>query len=577
MVAYIIAYSVTLSLLCAAVVLSCVIIVRGQKKKFDEVRISAGSVDSGKAAFVDMFGNDDDLAFIIADEVTHSPVYISPSIKKYVGLTDDELRIDFDGVKKNIDKKYIREFELGYAAWDRTSPYEQRFGYDNGKFAKLHLMRVERDGAGYIAASIYDITEQEQTHDEMQKQLDAALEQAAAKSSFLSSMSHEIRTPMNGVMGMMALAKMNIGNPDKVRNYLERAGELSVFLLSMINDILDISKIESGKMQLFNTELDIFAFAEKIKNMFHGTIESKGITFTVETVDFTSRYLIGDEMRLTQVVTNLVSNANKFTPTGGKIDVTFKQLDCIGGNAQLMIRVRDTGKGIAPENIHKIMRPFEQEEASTAHNYGGTGLGLAICDNIVRLMGGNIVIDSTLGKGSDFSVFVALPIADVQPDKIKTVTYEIESKKIENFEYDGCKILLAEDNEVNAEIAVDILESDGAVVTLAKDGQEAVDIFTDNPEHAFDVILMDIQMPRLNGRQAAMAIRDSNRADAQSIPIIALSADAFVEDIKLSEEAGMDAHVSKPVDFDALRKRVGEIIIAKKAMFAAGDGKGDSR
>lgn len=576
MVAYIIAYSVTLLLLCAAVVLSCVIIVRGQRKKLEETRAAAVASDFGKAAFVDMFGNGDDVAFVIVDEATHSPVYISPNIQKYVGETDEDIGVDFDAIKRNIDKKYVRQFEQAYAAWDRASAFEQSFGYGDARYAKLHLMRVLRDGAWYIAASVYDITEQKNIHDDMQKQLDSALEQAAAKSSFLSSMSHEIRTPMNGVMGMMSLAKMNINEPDKVMNYLERAGELSVFLLSMINDILDISKIESGKMQLFNTELDILAFAEKIRNMFHGTIESKGITFTVQTVDITSRYLIGDEMRLTQVVTNLVSNANKFTPTGGKIDVTFKQLDCIGGNVQLMIRVRDTGKGIAPENIHKIMRPFEQEEASTAHNYGGTGLGLAICDNIVRLMGGNIVIDSTLGKGTDFSVFVSLPIADVKQDMTSPVSVpEVDIKKIEDFEYDGCRILLAEDNEVNSEIAVDILESDGAVVTLAKDGQEAVDIYNENPEYAFDVVLMDIQMPRLNGREAAKAIRNSGRKDAKSLPIIALSADAFVEDIKLSENAGMDAHVSKPIDFDALRRRVGEIIIARKAIFAADDGKGE--
>ncbi len=228
-----------------------------------------------------------------------------------------------------------------------------------------------------------------------------------------------------------------------------------------------------------------------------------------------------------------------------------------------MIRVRDTGKGIAPENIRKIMRPFEQEEASTAHNYGGTGLGLAICDNIVRLMGGNIVIDSTLGKGTDFSVFLSLPVADVNQDMSEPVSLEEEAEETD-FTFEGCRILLAEDNEVNAEIAIDILESEGAVMTHAADGRRAVDIFTEKPEHSFDLILMDIQMPRLNGRDAAREIRKCGKGDAGSVPIIALSADAFVEDVKLSEAAGMDGHVSKPIDFDELKKRAGEIIAAKK-------------
>ena len=470
---------------------------------------------------------------------------------------------DVQSLKENVDRSYVREFVKAYSGWNGENAFNFEFCYGDGKYAKLTANTADYGGKDYIAFTIYDITEQKKTLGDMKKELDSALVQAAAKSSFLSSMSHEIRTPMNGVMGMMALAKMNIDDKEKVLGYLDRAGDLSVFLLGMINDILDISKIESGKMQLFNTQMDIFGFAEKIKNMFNGTITGKGINFNVETVDFTARYLVGDELRLTQVVTNLVSNANKFTPAGGTISVTFKQLDNIGGCVQLMIRVRDTGKGIAPENIRKIMRPFEQEEASTAHNYGGTGLGLAICDNIVRLMGGNIVIDSTLGKGTDFSVFLSLPVADVNQDMSEPVSLEEEAEETD-FTFEGCRILLAEDNEVNAEIAIDILESEGAVMTHAADGRRAVDIFTEKPEYSFDLILMDIQMPRLNGRDAAREIRKCGKGDAGSVPIIALSADAFVEDVKLSEAAGMDGHVSKPIDFDELKKRAGEIIAAKK-------------
>ncbi|MCM1194714.1 MAG: ATP-binding protein [Corallococcus sp.] len=566
MTTYIVVYSIIMALLAGVCVALCVICFSANKSKARKDLVRVKELGDGEKAFADIYGKGKSSAFLVVDAQTYQPVYISSGVYEFFGVTKEELFLDTEAVKKHIDREYTRAFENNFKQWDKTDSFEQEFGYGDGKFGKIEAFCAESDGKDYIAFTILDITEQKNSRDEMKKQLDFALEQAAAKSSFLSNMSHEIRTPMNGVMGMISLARMNVSDPEKVSNYLERAGDLSVFLLSMINDILDISKIESGKMQLFNAQMDIMGFAEKIRNMFNTTVTSKGINFLVETVDISARYLVADEMRLTQVVTNLVSNANKFTPAGGKIEVTFKQLDNIGGNIQLMIRVRDTGKGIAPENIHKIMRPFEQEEASTSHHYGGTGLGLAICDNIVRLMGGNIVVDSELGKGTDFSVFLSLPVAEVEQDaETAAVVAEEVYAEASDFTFKDCRILLAEDNEVNAEIAIEILESEGAVVTWAHDGQEAVDTFTESKEYSFDLVLLDIQMPRLNGRDAARAIRNSGKADAESAPIIALSADAFVEDIKLSEAAGMDGHVSKPIDFNELRKRSGEIIAAKKS------------
>ncbi|HBN13377.1 MAG TPA: hypothetical protein DD415_07155 [Clostridiales bacterium] len=562
MVAFVVAYSLILTALAAAVAALCFLHTLSKKRELEKQAVANRAAYEGKAAFEGVYG-EGETAFILLDKESAKPVYVSPNVNRFFGVSAERAMRDVQSLKENADKSCVREFVKAYSGWNGENTFKFEFNYGDGKYAALSAASAKYGGKSYTAFTIYDVTEHKNALGAMKKELDAALVQAAAKSSFLSSMSHEIRTPMNGVMGMMALAKMNIDDKEKVLGYLDRAGDLSVFLLGMINDILDISKIESGKMQLFNTQMDIFGFAEKIKNMFNGTITGKGINFKVETIDFTARYLVGDELRLTQVVTNLVSNANKFTPAGGSIFVTFKQLDNIGGCVQLMIRVRDTGKGIAPENIRKVMRPFEQEEASTAHNYGGTGLGLAICDNIVRLMGGNIVIDSTLGKGTDFSVFLSLPVADVKQDMSEPVSLEEEAAETD-FTFEGCRILLAEDNEVNAEIAIDILESEGAVMTHAADGRQAVDIFTEKPEHSFDLILMDIQMPRLNGRDAAREIRGCGKGDAESVPIIALSADAFVEDVKLSEAAGMDGHVSKPIDFDELRKRAGEIIAAKK-------------
>lgn len=563
MTAYIVAYSVILFFIAAAVVALALIWVRVQRAKLNERAAQIDKLDNGERLFADIFGGAENAAFIVVDADTYAPIYISQNSQRFFGIDSEKLFLDLTAIWSTIGKKPWREFVHKYMDWDGRGVFSFEFDYGDRR-AITQVARVERDGKKYDAFLVYDITEQAAEMKDLHEELEAARGEAAGKLSFLSSMSHEIRTPMNGVMGMMELARMNINNPQKAGEYLARAGDLSVFLLSMINDILDISKLESGKMLLYHTTFDVFAFAEKIRNMFNGMVTGKGIAFNVETIDFTTRYFIADEMRLTQVVTNFISNANKFTPAGGKIDVTFKQLDNLGGKAQILIRVRDTGKGIAPDNIRKIMRPFEQEEASTAHHYGGTGLGLAICDQIVQLMGGNIVVDSVLGKGTDFSVFLSLPIADVEQDLSEPVQSE-NSSIAEGFTFEGCKILLAEDNEVNAEIAVEILSSEGANVTLANDGQEALDIYTEQPEYSFDLILLDIQMPRMNGRDAARAMRSSGKEDAASVPIIALSADAFVEDIALSKQAGMDEHVSKPIDFDALRKIAGIVIAEKQA------------
>ena len=563
MTAYIVAYSLILFFIAGAVVAFAFFWVRSKRAELNERSAQIDTQKSGEKLFADIFGNAESASFIIVDAQSHSPVYISKNTDVFFGIDDKKLSLDITAIGEAIGKKSWRSFVHKYGEWDGSGVFSFEFCYGENRQAIVQTARTNQEGKSYDAFLIYDITEQSEEMKNLREALDRALGEAAGKLSFLASMSHEIRTPMNGVMGMMELARMNIKNPEKAGEYLARAGDLSVFLLGMINDILDMSKLESGKMLLYNTTFDIFAFAEKIKNMFNGMVTGKGINFKVETVDFKARYFVADEMRLTQVVTNFISNANKFTPAGGLIQVTFKQLDNIGGKAQILIRVRDTGKGIAPENIRKIMKPFEQEEASTSHNYGGTGLGLAICDQIVQLMGGNIVVDSVLGKGTDFSVFLSLEVADVEQDLATPVETE-EEITCDDYEYNGCRILLAEDNEVNAEIAVEILSSEGAEVTHAKDGQEVVDIFTKQPENSFDVVLLDIHMPKLNGREAAQAIRASGKADAESIPLIALSADAFLEDIKLSKQAGMDDHVAKPVDFDSLRKTIGKVIAGKK-------------
>ena len=565
MITYVVVYSIVLFVLAATVVALSVFYVSKKRRLIEKEWNKARSSIVGERAFVDLVGSTDRASFMLFEEQTLKPLYISPNIKNILGVSAEELYVDTESVRKTFGIVEVHKFRREFERWTRDDEMTYDFAYGGeGKHARMSAVCADSQGKKYILVIISDVSQEVDTIASMRLELEDAVRRASEKSSFLSNMSHEIRTPMNGVIGMMSLARMNIHDTERVEQCLDKAGYLANFLIGMINDILDISKIESGRMQLYNSDFDIFALADKMRNMFSSTMQSKGVDYNVETVDFTARVLVGDELRLTQVITNLVSNAQKFTPAGGKVTVTFKQLDRIGNNVNMMIRVRDTGKGIAPEAIHKIMKPFEQEEASTSHKYGGTGLGLAITENFVKLMGGNIVIDSELGKGSDFSVFLSLPIADVDQD----MSMPVEDGEVVadvQFSYKDCRILLAEDNDINAEIAVEILESEGAKVTLARDGQELVDIFTSKPPHTFDLLLVDIQMPKLDGREATRIIRASGAADAKDVVIVALSADAFVEDVVLSENAGMDGHVAKPVDFDALEKRVGEIFTLKKS------------
>ena len=272
------------------------------------------------------------------------------------------------------------------------------------------------------------------------------------------------------------------------------------------------------------------------------------MAFAVRYEELTADWVLGDSLRLNQVVINFISNAMKFT-SEGSVTVTFRQMLLQGGKLDLTIRVKDTGVGMKPEFLERIFKPFEQEDASTTRRFGGTGLGMAISDQMVRLMGGQIVVESQPDVGSEFTVFLSLPVASApqeeapqkQPAQIEPVSRPM-------------RLLMAEDNEINAMIAVEILQERGAQIEVAENGKIAEEKFAASPAGYYDAVLMDVQMPVMDGRAAARSIRAMPRPDAQRVPIYALSADAFVEDERLSREAGMNGHLSKPVNFDELWK-----------------------
>lgn len=486
------------------------------------------------------------------------PVYASGHFKDMFGVSLEDVRGDMALLNSNFENKG-KSFDIWekYRKWDGKQAWNEEFSLKNGEWVRLHL--DPRENSRYDLLSFYYITELHKEIEDYEMRLSQADEASQSKTTFLSRMSHEIRTPMNGIIGMLSLAEGKLDSTHPAMQYLTKIDELSAHLLSLINDILDMSRIEAGKVELEDKPFSLRKLGDKLYDMFAENLEQRNIEYTVEFEDVTVDYVIGDELRISQVIINFLSNAVKFTEKG-ETRVTLRQMALAGGTADIMIRVRDTGIGMSPEFINRIFRPFEQESMDTQKKYGGTGLGMAISDQIVKLMGGEIVVESMVGKGSDFMVFLHLPVSEEVEEVSKEKASADEAAAEFDDAFDGKSILVAEDNELNALIAVEVLKNMGAKVELATNGQEAVDHFEHNPAGYYDFILMDVQMPVMDGRAAARKIRGLDRADASDIPVFALSADAFIEDERLSRESGMNGHYAKPVDFNELQRSIGAFL-----------------
>lgn len=514
---------------------------------------AAGVFKGGSGSF-GVPGNGDPVMILRCKDLY--PVYITESFEQQLDVTGDDIKTDIgiflDKVGSGKDWKLWKK----YRSWDGKQPFTSDFYLERMKsWYRLEITR-SKDGL-YDTFQFRDITEDKKELEAAKEQLKIAESVSQSKTEFLSSMSHEIRTPMNGIIGMLTLAHGQLRG-HSAENYIIKAEQLSKYLLSVINDILDMSRIEAGKIELESKPFELAALAEKLRNMFQKNVEAKGVAFYVEMKDVDVKYIVGDELRISQILVNFLSNAQKFTEKG-EIRVTFRQLQKENGKVSLMFRVHDTGRGMDAKFISRIFKPFEQESQDITKQYGGSGLGMSITDHLVHLMGGEIVIDSMLGKGSDFSVYLTLPIAEVS--EIET---EQEDETETDFTFNGCHILMAEDNEINAEIAVSILENEGAKVDVAVNGKDAVEKYAASAPGTYNFILMDIQMPVMNGRDAAKQIRSMDRKDAGEIPIFALSADAFVEDQRLSAMSGMNGHFTKPIDFEEMRVQIGKILKGRR-------------
>ena len=391
---------------------------------------------------------------------------------------------------------------------------------------------------------------EQETNRELNRLRTVAETANAAKSTFLNNMSHDIRTPMNAIIGFTNIA-LKHSPPPEIKSCLDKISDSSEHLLTLINDVLDISHIESGKIKYTPTPVDIVEVTDSVLTMMYGYLSNRNITFQTELEEPQMRYVLADAVRVREVLVNILGNAVKFTNDGGTVTYAVSYLP---GKDDRYINVRyriaDTGIGMAEEFVDHIFDEFSQEEHGARTQYKGTGLGMAITKRYVDLMGGTISVESKKGVGSTFTVELPMEITDA---------CEVNKKDYSagNIDLTGLKILLAEDNDLNAEIAIVQLEELGIRIIRAADGDEAVRFFAENPKGTFDLILMDVMMPKMNGYEATKAIRSlQNRPDADTIPIIAMTANAFAEDVQASLDAGMNGHLSKPIVMDEVVKTI---------------------
>ena len=368
------------------------------------------------------------------------------------------------------------------------------------------------------------------------------------KSVFLSHISHDIRTPINGIDGMTNIAIRHFDDKDRVLDCLNKIDSSSQYLLSLLNDVLDINRIESGKMIISYEPMDIRSLINNCADIIGSLLIEKNVEFVKSFGMFRHPVLLGDELHLRRILINILSNAAKFTPDGGEIFFHVREISADSGKAVYCFEIEDNGIGMKPEFLERIWESFSQENSRNYSGFKGSGLGMAITKKLVDLMNGNIYVESEQGVGSKFRVEIAFDVG-VMPDFL-----EIQKKKEERHKQEIClkgkKVLLVEDQLLNMEITKSVLDDVGMDVVTAENGQVAVNIFNNCADGTYDAIIMDVRMPVMDGLSAAKKIRTLPKNDAPTIPIIAMTADTFEEDIKRTEEAGINAHLSKPINLE---------------------------
>ena len=413
------------------------------------------------------------------------------------------------------------------------------------------------------------ISEMEEANKNLKKAKNIAIEalQTAenankAKTDFLSNMSHDIRTPMNAIIGIISLIRHNAGDKEKVIEYADKIAISSQHLLGIINDVLDMSKIEAGKTVFKYSDFSILDFMEELNTIFHSQANEKNQSFIITKENLKHEWVNGDKVHLMQIFSNLLSNAIKYTQEGGVIQFIAEESETNSSTyGKYHFIVSDNGMGMSADFKETIFDAFTRAESSVTNKIQGTGLGMAITKNLVESMGGTIEVESEPNRGSRFEVILNLKIVE---NRVVSSTEQIEMHETDSDILDGMRFLCAEDNELNAEILMELLKFEGAECTICENGKRILEAFEQSVPGEYDMILMDVQMPVMNGYEATEAIRRSSHEQAKTIPIIAMTANAFSEDMQHSLAAGMNAHISKPVDMKLLKKTIRNIKLGRE-------------
>ena len=503
------------------------------------------------------------MVFMLVSTKRHDPLFISSNTQALLGISN--LHIDTTWQTLHFETKEITESKASeensvidainfeFSKWNNETYFVSDYipcGIDNvKKYISIRFYPVESKKHEFIGI-IQDVTVEQEREDELKRALVLADSANRAKTKFLSSMSHDIRTPMNAIVNMTTFAEESCeaGNSSKTKECLSVIQESSKHLLNLINDILDMSRIESGRLSFASESFNLENATVSVADIMRPLCAIRNQKFIFEN-NIIHKIIIGDELRLNQVLINIVNNAVKFTPDNGTITFSVNELHSITSeNASFRFSVTDTGIGIAKENLQSIFEPFTRIDNATVRKTEGTGLGLAITKRLVEAMGGSITVQSVLGKGSTFTVelFFKIDTQITLQNKAKFISSAVEG--VVQTPFIGKRALLAEDNDLNRMIAHTILERWGFIIDEAVDGSDLVHCFTKQDAPHYDIIYTDIQMPIMDGYEAITQLRSNGTANASTVPVVALTADVFAEDIEKARKAGMNAHVNKPLD-----------------------------
>lgn len=500
--------------------------------------------------------------FLLYDEETRKMLYISPNVSQMLGVSPEEVYAEAMVLNRCVEKKGAwkdERFLDGVRPGETLHREYNLINCTNGEVRPytLDLYRPTGRNSHDLVIVLTDNTREQRVRQEITEAMESARAANAAKSTFLSNMSHDIRTPMNAIIGFTTLLDRDAEDPAQVHQYTEKIRRSGRHLLGLINEVLDMSKIEAGKTTLSMEPTNIDDVAEQMADLIRPLADAKHQTFVLTTSLPADESVLADRLRLTQILQNLLSNAVKYTQDGGRVELSIERINQReeGGFASYRFVVRDNGMGMSEEYLKQIFTPFSRETNSTVNKIQGTGLGMAITKNLIDLMGGTIHVVSKPGAGSTFDVVLGFRTVERRTAEEQAACGECD------YSLSGMRILAAEDNELNAEILVELLKMEGAACDVTENGQEVLEKFEAAAPGQYDLILMDVQMPVMNGYEATRAIRKSRKnPEGKEIPIIAMTANAFTEDVQAALAAGMNAHLSKPVEIPPLKQTVQQVL-----------------